>query len=175
MRGSEKWNFQNFKFFALTIDPAVLGCLIHCFGWNSLYYLFLCVSLLFVESFFLHRKFQSLVISCFFPPPLLFLFDFLLLDKVSSRLTRTSLNFHRSSYFDANTLHKNFINFWKRHLHVFKPAPLWDLTGKELLGCVLPTSLFIATARRRRQFALVHWTLTELWEDKKMISLKDDK
>ena len=30
MRGGKEWNFQNLKFFALTVDPAVLGCLIHC-------------------------------------------------------------------------------------------------------------------------------------------------
>ena len=80
--------------------------------------------------------------ACLAAPVLLILLLLLLLDKVSLRLTQADMSLH-ISYSDVAFLLTNSKNFWKRHLHVSnRQAPLWKLTSKELLGCVLPTSLF---------------------------------
>ena len=133
--------FYSYHWFHCTWLPSPLSSLV--FGWNLLnVHLDGPFCFPFFDELF-HQKFQSWATSC----PL---------------LGKVSLNDHFSP---TKRCHTSFFpntseNFWKRHLHVFKPASLWHLTGKDLLGCVLPTSLFLL----HRSAANLHrytWTLAE--------------
>ena len=135
--------FSSYHWSHCTWLPSPLSCLLFWLKITGIP--FVSFSWLFVKRYF-HRKFYFLDIFYSLRAPVL-----LLLDKVSLTPTQASLSLTLTLHIlKSLPLLENSINFWKRHLHVFKPATFWYLTGKERLGSVLPTSLFL------RQFAPIH-------------------